>query len=38
MWRHSLTRFLLFSAVGLTFDLTILALLDAVTPLPYRRA
>ncbi|MFC5381281.1 GtrA family protein [Aquipuribacter nitratireducens] len=32
--RHSLTRFLAFSAFGLAFDLTVLALLDAFTPLP----
>ncbi len=36
VYRHSLTRFLAFSAVGLTFDLTVLALLDAFTPLPYQ--
>jgi len=36
VYRHSLTRFLAFSAVGLTFDLTVLALLDTFTPLPYQ--
>lgn len=36
VYRHSLTRFLAFSAVGLTFDLTVLTLLDAFTPLPYQ--
>ncbi|MFC3689119.1 GtrA family protein [Aquipuribacter hungaricus] len=36
VYRHSLTRFLFFSAVGLTFDLTVLALMDALTPLPYQ--
>jgi putative flippase GtrA len=34
VYRHSLTRFLAFSAFGLTFDLTVLALLDFYTPLP----
>lgn len=34
--QHSLTRFLAFSAVGLTFDLSVLALLNAFTPLPYQ--
>ncbi|WP_336924164.1 GtrA family protein [Aquipuribacter sp. SD81] len=34
LYRHSLTRFLAFSAVGLSFDLAVLALLDATTPLP----
>lgn len=34
VYRHSLTRFLVLSGFGLTFDLTVLALLDAFTPLP----
>ena len=34
VYRHSLTRFLAFSGFGLTFDLTVLALLDFLTPLP----
>jgi putative flippase GtrA len=34
VYEHSLTRFLAFSAFGLTFDLTVLALLDLLTPLP----
>lgn len=34
--QHSLTRFLFFSAIGLSFDLTVLALLDAFTPLAYQ--
>jgi putative flippase GtrA len=36
VYRHSLTRFLAFSAFGLTFDLTVLVLLDLFTPLPYQ--
>ena len=32
--RHSLTRFLLFSGVGLSFDLAVLFLLHRYTPLP----
>ncbi|GAA2632341.1 hypothetical protein GCM10010399_75760 [Dactylosporangium fulvum] len=32
--RHTLTRFLAFGAVGFAFDLTLLALLKAFTPLP----
>lgn len=35
VYEHSLTRFLFFSGVGLSFDLAVLALLDALTPLPY---
>lgn len=35
VYRHSLTRFLAFSGFGLTFDLTVLFLLDTFTPLPY---
>ena len=34
VWRHSLTRFLLFSAVGLSFDLTVLFLLLQYTAMP----
>ena len=33
VYRHSATRFLAFSAVGLTFDLSLLAALDRWTPL-----
>jgi putative flippase GtrA len=36
VYEHSLTRFLFFSAIGLSFDLAVLALLDAFTPLPYQ--
>lgn len=36
VYRHSLTRFLFFSGIGLTFDLTVLALLDAYTAMPYQ--
>ena len=32
--RHSLTRFLFFSGIGLSFDLTVLFLLQRYTPLP----
>ncbi|MEV4537561.1 GtrA family protein [Asanoa sp. NPDC049518] len=33
-YRHSVTRFLALAGVGFAFDLTLLAVLDAVTPLP----
>ncbi|MDG4826351.1 GtrA family protein [Asanoa sp. WMMD1127] len=33
-YRHSLTRFLALAGLGFGFDLALLALLDAVTPLP----
>ncbi|HTF09444.1 MAG TPA: GtrA family protein [Asanoa sp.] len=33
-YRHSLTRFLALAALGFAFDLTLLAVLHAVTPLP----
>jgi len=34
VYRHSLTRFLFFSGIGLSFDLTVLLLLQRYTPLP----
>ncbi|GIF47973.1 putative flippase GtrA [Asanoa ferruginea] len=34
IYRHSLTRFLALAALGFAFDLSLLAVLHAVTPLP----
>ncbi|HEV7709690.1 MAG TPA: GtrA family protein [Asanoa sp.] len=34
IYRHSLTRFLALAALGFAFDLTLLAVLHAITPLP----